>query len=437
MTGHQHPTTISTKLQRIATLSERHPERAWTTLGHLIDVEWLGEAYRLIRKDGAPGVDGQTAAEYGEHLAENLASLAERFHSGHYWAPPVRRAFIPKASGEPRAIGIPTVEDKILQRAVTMVLEAVYEQDFLDCSHGFRPGRSAHQALERLHHELMSMHGGYVVDLDIASFFDSMNHGVLRDFLDKRIRDGELRRAIGKWLEAGVLQDGVVQRGHVGSPQGGVISPLLANIYLHEVLDLWFENMVKPRMRGRAVMVRYADDAVMVFEHESDAQRVMSVLPKRLAKYGLQLNGEKTRLVRFVRPAFVPLDDGDGPGTFSFLGFTHHWARSRKGYNVVKRKTAKDRQRRAIHRLSEWCRQHRHAPVSEQWAQLVAKLRGHYAYYGITGNFRSLVRFYAQVRQVWWKWLGRRSQRARMTWERYARLLERYPLPQPRIVHPA
>jgi group II intron reverse transcriptase/maturase len=438
MAGPQSPADISTILQRIAEQSRKDPARAWNTLAHHINPVFLREAFEHIRKDGAPGVDGKSATDYAVRLDENLSALADAFHSGRYRAPPVRRVYIPKDNGKRRPIGIPTIEDKILQRAVTTVLEAVYEQDFLDCSFGFRKGRSAHQALEYLQRELVLMHGGFVIDVDIESFFDSLDHGALRTFLDRRIRDGVLRRAIDKWLKAGVMEDGVVERAEAGSPQGGVISPLLANIYLHEVLDVWFERMVKPVLRGRAFMVRYADDAVLAFAREDDARRVLEALPKRLAKFGLRLNAAKTRLVPFERPPKWPPEGptGAGPGSFNFLGFTHYWAKSRQGNNVVKRKTAKERLRRAIHRASEWCQRHRHLPVRAQWRSLVKKLQGHYAYYGITGNARSLTLLYRNVRKLWRKWLDRRSQRARVSWARYARLLERYPLPQPRIVHP-
>jgi group II intron reverse transcriptase/maturase len=261
MSGLQNPINVSTRLQRIAEQSRKHPERAWNTLAHHIDTDFLREAFRRVRKDGAPGVDGRSAAGYAERLDENLAALVTNLHTGGYCAPPVRRVYIPKGNGKQRPIGIPTIEDKLLQRAVTMVLEAVYEQDFLDCSYGFRPGRGAHQALEWLQRELVLMGGGYVIDVDLESFFDSLDHAALRSFLDRRIRDGVLRRAIDKWLKAGVMEDGMVQGAEAGSPQGGVISPLLANIYLHEVVDVWFEQMVKPLLRGRALMVRYADDS--------------------------------------------------------------------------------------------------------------------------------------------------------------------------------
>jgi group II intron reverse transcriptase/maturase len=410
---------------------------AWTTLAHHVDMELLQEAYRQVRKDGAIGVDGRSAAEYAEDLEANLTSLLERFHSGRYRAPPVRRVHIPKDRGKTRPIGVPTFEDKVLQRAVTMVLSAVYEQDFLPCSYGFRPGRSAHQAVEDLRNGLMEMWGGYVIELDIESFFDSIDHAVLREFLDARIRDGVIRRAIGKWLNAGVLEEGAVRYPERGSPQGGVISPLLANIYLHEVLDLWFERDVKPRMKDRCFMVRYADDAVLVFAREEDAHRVLETLPKRFDKYGLRLHPEKTRLVRFVSPGRRKdgPGDGDGSGSFDFLGFTYHWGKSKKGNDVVKQKTAKGRLSRSLRRISEWCRRSRHRPVAEQHRVLSQKMRGHYAYYGITGNHRSIGCFADQVRAIWRKWLDRRSWRARMSWERFYRLLGRYALPAPRIVH--
>lgn len=428
--------TISTKQQRIATLAKQSPQLAFTTLSHYLDLEWLREAYRLTRKDGAVGVDGQTAREYEEDLEANLQSLLDRVKSGQYQAPPVRRVHIPKggSSTETRPIGIPTFEDKLLQRAVAMILEAIYEQDFLDCSYGFRPGRSAHQALDALWHHLMNLCGGTVLEIDIRKFFDHLDHRQLRTFLRGRIRDGVLLRLIGKWLKAGVMEDGHWTRSERGSPQGGVISPIAANLYLHEVLDCWFETEVKPRLRGEAHLIRYADDAVIVFQHEEDARRVFEVLPKRFAKYGLTLHPEKTRLLNFRRPR---LQDGSRrgtssrPDTFDVLGFTHYWGRSRKGNWVVKRKTASSRFRRALSAISEWCRRYRHRPVREQWAELCAKLRGHNAYYGIVGNTASLARFLYWVKRVWRRWLSRRSQRSYVRWERFALLEQRYPLPTP------
>jgi group II intron reverse transcriptase/maturase len=428
--------SISTRLQRIAQLAREDRERSFLSLAHNIDEFWLYEAYARTRKDGAAGVDGQTAKEYAQDLSENLKSLRERFKSGLYRAPPVRRVHIPKGSGsQTRPIGIPSFEDKVLQRAVAMVLEAVYEQDFRDCSYGFRPGRSAHQAVECLWRELMGMKGGWVLEVDIQNFFDELDRDHLRSFLDRRIRDGVIRRAIGKWLQAGVMEEGTRRHPTKGTPQGGVISPILANIYLHEVIDRWFEEEVKPRLRGEAVLVRYADDLVIVFANEQDARRVMEVLEKRLDRFGLRLHPEKTRIVPFRRP---PLKGGrgpDSPGSFTFLGFTHYWGRSRTGAWVVKRKTASSRFDRVMRRVRKWCRRWRHKKVSWQRQQLSKGLQGHYAYYGITGNYSALNNLYRQVTREWKKWLNLRSQKRSMPWERFNRLLKAHPLPPPRIVH--
>jgi len=411
--------------------------RAFTSLAHFIDIDWLREAYRRTRKDGAVGVDGQTAEEYAMYLESNLQSLLDRAKSGTYQAPPVRRVHIPKGDGsQTRPIGIPGFEDKVLQRAVSMVLEAVYETEFVDGSYGFRPGRSAHQALESLWTQTMRLGGGGVIDADIKGFFDTLDHSHLVAMLRRRVQDGVLMRLIGKWLNAGVMEDGQLTHPEKGTPQGGVISPLLANIYLHEVLDVWFEQEVKPRLRGPAFLVRYADDFVIVCADENDARRVLDVLPKRFGQYGLTLHPEKTRLVPFRRPRlFGGGSDGDGPGTFDLLGFTHHWARSRKGAWVVKRKTARSRFTRAVRSLSLWCRSHRHQPVTEQHKVLSQKLRGHCGYYGITGNAEALARFSYELVKVWWKWLNRRSQRASLTWETFLAMLKRNPLPPPRAVH--
>lgn len=434
MTGTSSRNLISTRQEKLVELARMEPKRVLTTLAHHLDQMWLREAYRRTRKDGATGVDGVTAAQYEADLDANLSSLLDRFKSGRYRAPAVRRVHIPKADGKTRPIGIPTLEDKILQRAVLMVLEPVFEQDFLDCSHGFRPGRSAHQALEALWRGLMAMDGGWIIDLDIRSYFDSVDHTQLRHILEQRVRDGVIVRAVGKWLNAGVMEDGAVSYAQAGTPQGGVISPLLSNLYLHEVLDTWFEREVRVRLRGRAFMVRYADDGVLVFEHEEDARRVLDVLPKRFGKHGLQLHPEKTRLVPFGRP-----DRGSSPApaarSFDFLGFTHYWGRSRKGRWIVARKTAKQRFGAALKRVAQWCRQHRHRPLAEQHAALSRKLQGHYAYYGITGNSRALNRFRYEVERRWCFWLRRRSRAARASWADFNRLLRRYRLPAARVVH--
>ena len=437
MTGTLGREIISTRQEKLAELARIEPKLALSTLAHHIDEQWLREAYRCTRKDGAAGVDGVTAAQYEADLEANLASLLERFKSGRYRAPPVRRVHIPKPgkAKKTRPIGIPTLEDKVLQRAVLMVLEPIFEQDFLDCSYGFRPGRSAHQALDALWRGLMAMGGGWIIDLDIQSFFDDVDRNHLRCFLDQRVRDGVIRRAIGKWLSAGVMEFGEVRHPDRGTPQGGVVSPALSNLYLHEVLDVWFEYEVKPRLRGRAFAIRFADDAALVFEREEDARRVLAVLGKRFAKYGLRLHPQKTRLVDFRSPPRAEHSGTQRARSFALLGFTHFWGRSRKGRWIVQRKTAKDRFTRALRDIGQWCRAHRHWPVAAQQAALRRKLQGHYAYYGITGNGRALARFLYEVRRLWRKWLHRRSWRGRMTWEKFVRLTARYPLPQPRVVH--
>jgi len=428
--------SISTKLEQIANMAKAMPGAGLTTLAHHIDVDWLREAYRRTRKSGARGVDGQGAEQFAEHLEDNLLALRDQAKSGTYRAPAVRRVHIPKGDGtQTRPIGIPTFADKVLQRAVAMVIGAVYETSFLDVSYGFRPGRSAHQACEALQNAAVRMGGGWVLEVDIKRFFDTLDHGHLQQILRRRIRDGVLLRLIGKWLNAGVLEGGVLSYPEEGTPQGGVISPLLANIYLHEVLDEWFAREVQPRLRDRAVLVRYADDFVILFVRKDDAMRVLDILPKRFAKYGLALHPDKTRLVPFCRPDRAALRGEDGPGTFDLLGFTHYWGLSRKGKWVVKQRTANDRFSRTLRRIREWCRVHRHAPLKAQHLGLVRKLDGHYAYFGITSNFEALHRLWHETKAIWRKWLSRRSAKAFLSWPAMHRLLERFPLPSPRIVH--
>lgn len=424
---------VYTKQQRIAELAKQMPEAGFTSLAYYIDLEWLKEAYRKTRKNGATGVDEVTADQYEEDLENNLSLLLDRFKTGSYLAPPVKRVYIPKEVGgeRTRPIGMPTLEDKILQRAVAMLLTPLFEQDFLDCSYGFRPERSAHQALEALWHAIMKRGGGcWVLEIDIKSYFDTVKWGHLRDFYKKRVRDGVVNRVLGKWLKAGVMEDGAIHYPKEGTPQGGVISPLLANIYLHEVLDVWFDLDVRPRLRGKAEVIRFADDAVIVFSDEADARRVHEVLPKRFERFGLTIHETKTRLVEFSRP-----EGGNEPGSFDFLGFTHYWGKSRKGNWVVQRKTAKKKLKQAVRRVYRWCKENRHEPVKEQWETLSRKVQGHYGYYGVTFNMRGIKGFYELVKRSWQKWLNRRSRDKDMPWERFNRLLERYPLPRPRIVH--
>ena len=430
--------SVLTKQQRIAELTKQDPKRGLTSLAHHLDMTWMHVAYQRTRPDGAVGVDGQTIDDFNKNLRGNLEELLEAAKSGTYQAPPVRRVHIPKGTGnETRPIGIPTFADKVLQRAVVMLLEPIYEQDFHDCSYGFRPRRSAHQALEALWKQSMDMDGGWILEVDIRKFFDTLDHAHLRELVKQRVRDGVLLRLIGKWLKAGVLEEGVHSTPEAGTPQGGVISPLLATIYLHYVLDEWFAQEVKPRLRGRAYLIRYADDFVIGFEHEEDARRVAEVIPKRFAKYGLAVHPDKTRLIPFRRPrAKSRKDSGDEkPGTFDLLGFTHYWGRSWRGKWVVKRKTAQSRLSRAITRIGDWLRKHCHWSLKEQHHILGQKLKGHYAYYGITGNFSCLAAFRNTVRELWRKWLGRRNRLGPLSWSRFLEFLERFSLPRARVVH--
>ncbi len=424
MTETKSSTYISPGLQRVAKQAKDHPEWCFTTLAHHIDIDLMREAYRRTRKDGAVGVDGVTGADYAVDLEGNLGSLLDRAKSGRYRAPAVRRTYIPKGDGRMRPLGIPTFEDKVLQRAVVMVLEALYEQDFMDCSYGFRPGRSAHGALSALREGVMEMGGGYLLEADIRDCFGAFPHSHLREILSQRMRDGVLTRLIGKWLKAGVLENGNVSRSTTGTPQGGVISPLLANVFMHTVLDVWFACEVKPRLRGQAFLVRYADDFVIVFACQDDAERVYEVLPKRFAKFGLTLHPEKTKLLDFKRPGAT-----NETQSFDFLGFTHLWARSRRGFWVMKQLTAAPRLRRALGAITAWCRANRHLPVGAQHAMLSRKLRGHCAYYGITGNSHALWRYRRGMLSIWRKWLMRRSNAARKPWTWWNNLCQRYALP--------
>ncbi len=431
MAGRPKPTTISTKQARIAMNARQITGTALTSLSHHMDLDWLREAFRQTRKSGAAGIDGVTATEYARNLEDNLQSLLNRAKSGTYRAPPVRRVYIPKGSGgKTRPIGIPTLEDKVLQRAVVMLLEPVYEESFYDFSHGFRPRRSPLQASDALQQALWDMGGGTVLDVDVQSFFDTLRHEVLRDLLTQRVADKVVVRLIGKWLRAGVMEDGACTVSDTGSPQGGVISPLLSNIYLHEVLDQWWVSTVLPRLRGRGILLRFADDFVMVFSDDEDARRVHEALSKRFSRFGLTLHPEKTRLVSFRRPP--PGGGGSKPGSFTFLGFQHYWARSRKGKWVPKRKTSPSRFSRGKRALNEWMSRVRHWSLSEQRAQLSLKLQGHFNYYGVPGNSRSLSNFAHEAKLLWKKWLSRRSQRGRLTWVSFMRVLKHYPLPPPR-----
>ena len=400
-----------------------------TSLHHLIDGEWMREAYRRTRKDGATGIDGVTAADYEKDLEANLNDLLDRMKSGRYFAPPVRRHYIPKADGTKRPLGIPTFEDKVAQRAILMLLEPIYEADFLPCSYGFRPGRSANDALNALRAGIIEQRQRWVIDADLKSYFDSIPHTHLRSFLDLRIKDGVVRRMIDKWLKAGVLEEGTVHRPVAGTPQGGVISPILSNIFLHHVLDRWFEEVARPRLRGNCQLVRFADDFVIALEDRHSGKRLLDVLDKRLGRYGLTLHEAKTCYVDFRRRRPYGRHWMASATTFDFLGFTHVWGRSMQGKDVVRQITAKGRFARALKSVHEWCKRNRHLPIKAQHDYLARAIRGHYAYYGRTGNGKRLEWFRYQVARTWRKWLVRRSRRRCLNWDRMNDTLKRYPLP--------
>ncbi|MDE0054841.1 MAG: group II intron reverse transcriptase/maturase [Gammaproteobacteria bacterium] len=423
-----------TKQQWIAEQARKHPERVFTSLHHLIDEDWMREAYRHTRKDGATGIDGVTAADYEKDLEANLDDLLGRMKSGRYVAPPVRRHYIPKADGKKRPLGIPTFEDKVAQRAILMLLEPIYETDFLPCSYGFRPGRSAHDALNAVRTGTMKQGQRWVIDADLKAYFDSISHTHLRSFLDLRIKDGVVRRMIDRWLNAGVFEEGTVHRPVIGTPQGGVISPILSNVFLHHVLDEWFENVARPRLRGNCQLVRFADDFVIALEDRHSGKRLLDVLGKRLGRYGLTLHETKTRYVDFRRRRPFGRHWMASATTFDFLGFTHIWAQSRTGIGVVRQLTAKSRFARALKSVHEWCKRNRHLPIKAQHDHLARAIRGHYAYYGLTGNGKRLEWFRFQVARIWRKWLARRSRLRCMNWERMNEILKRYPMPPVRYL---
>ncbi|MEE8328288.1 MAG: group II intron reverse transcriptase/maturase [Nitrosomonadaceae bacterium] len=426
--------TVSTKLKRIAEQAVQNPDMVFTTLVHHIDVDFLHEAYVLVNKRAVPGLDGVTSAKYGENLSANLENLHKRLKEGKYRAPVIKRIWQDKEGGEKRPIGISEFEDKIAQRAAVMLLEAVYEQDFYDFSHGYRKNKSAHKALKELRNHLMEMGISRVADIDLWGFFDNIDRGKMLEILKKRVNDGGLLKLIGKWLNAGVLEENELSYPDKGTPQGGVISPILANIFLHHILDEWFEKEVKPAMKGRCFLIRFADDLVMGFELDSDSQRVMDVLPKRFGRFGLSVHPEKSKVVKFKFPGWNEKGDKDNE-TFDFLGFTHYWALSRRGYWVVKKKTIGKRLKRFMKGIWRWCKVNLHELFVEQHKKLCQKLRGYYQYYGITGNFRAINRAYEWLKYSWRFWLSRRCQKGYITIDRFEKLLLQYALPKPRIIH--
>jgi RNA-directed DNA polymerase len=423
---------VSTIRAQIAEIARKHPQEALTSLNQHLTADLLRESCWKLRKTAAAGVDGKTVEEYGKELEKRLPQLIEEIKGGSYRALPARRGYIPKpGKNEKRPLGIPAVEDKTVQKAAVTILEPIYEQEFYPFSYGFRPGTGALEATRALGRAIEKGGMHWLVEVDIRKFFDTLSHEQLRAILRQRVRDGVMLRLIDKWLKAGVLEDGAWQATEAGKPQGGIISPLLANLYLHEVLDKWYANDIKGRLKGGSFLIRYADDFVMGFEHEEDARRVMEVLPKRFARFSLSLNMQKTRVIDFRKPG---RPEGK-PESFDFLGFTHYWGRSRNGRIIHKLKTAKDRLARSCRAVWEWCRKHLHQRVDEQCRGLNWKLRGHYSYYGMTHNIRALRRYYLTVCRTWFRWLRRRGNDRKLTWEAFATLLNRHPLASPRIIH--
>jgi RNA-directed DNA polymerase len=425
-----------TDIDRIAELAKEDPKRQFFSIAHLITAEKLYAAFLRLRKDASAGIDGVTYAQYETHAVENIRQLHRRLKEGKYRAQPLRRVYIPKEDGKQRPISIPAFEDKLVQKVMVDLLNAIYEQDFLECSYGFRPGRAQHQALDEVGRIICTRPTGWILEIDIRAYFDSIVRVNLVEMMEKRVNDGSVLRLIRKWIKVGVIEDGKLLVSETGTGQGQPISPLLANIYLHYVLDEWFEEVVKPRLKGEAHEIRFADDAILCFEHKEDAEKVRSVLPKRFAKYGLTLHPEKTRLIEFGRYAERNAKkQGMKPQTFEFLGFTHICARSRQGKFTVHVKTIAKRLRRGLNAVADWCKQHRHDPVDEQQKSLNAKLRGHYQYYGRPTNYRSIFQFYREVRGIWRKWLSRRTRGRRLTWVRFEEILRQYRLLPPRIMH--
>ena len=423
--------TISTKLQQIAQQAVDYPDTVFTTLAHWIDIPFLREAYRLTNKNGAPGVDRISAKEYAENLEQNLLALHTRLKEGRYSAPSVMRVWIKKEDGKERPIGIPAFEDKIVQRAVEMLLSPIYEQTFYDFSMGFRKGRSQHQAIHNLREQCRNQNINWIISADITGLFDNINKEMLKDLIRLKINDGGIIRLIGKWLNAGVMEDDRTTYPDKGTPQGGVVSPILSNIFLHYVLDDWFVKAVLPRMKGRCFIIRYADDFIIGCEKETDAHRIMQVLPKRFGSFDLCLHPEKTVLIPFGKPPATVRKDKTN-GKFDFLGFTFYWAKSLKGYWVIKKKTAGKRVNRFMKMLWQWCKAYRHDPIKEQYAILCSKLRGFYQYYGVRSNYKALETVFEYSEKAWRFWLSRRSHKG-IVW--YEELRSKYPFPKPRIVH--
>jgi group II intron reverse transcriptase/maturase len=429
---------VSSALERVREAASRDRKQRFTALlHHVYDLDRLRAAYFALKRDAAAGVDGETWRQYGEDVEVRLQDLADRLRRGAYRARPARRAWIPKADGRQRPIGVPALEDKIVQRAVVEVLGAIYEQDFLEFSYGFRPGRSQHMALDALAVGITTRKVNWVLDADIRGFFDTLDHEWLVKFVEHRVADRRVVRLIQKWLKAGVLEDGRRIASEVGTVQGGSVSPLLANLYLHYVFDLWIQRWRRKQARGDEVVVRFADDFVVGFQHRQDAEQFLAELRERFARFGLELHADKTRLIEFGRFAWRDRKRrGDGkPETFNFLGFTHSCATTRKGGFTVLRKTMRKRMQAKLKEVKQKLQRRMHRPVPEQGAYLRSVVQGHVRYYGVPMNGAALGAFRMAVGRLWWRALKRRSQTRHLPWQRMKKYVDRW-LPPPHICHP-
>jgi len=428
---------VETKLQRIADKARKDSGCRFTSLFHLMNIEMMRECFKRLRKDAAAGIDKVTKAEYEENLEENLAVLVDKLHRMAYIPQSVRRVYIPKAgSDKKRPLGIPAIEDKLVQAGITRILTAIYEQDFIDDSYGFRPGRSCHDALRVLSKTVEGGQVHCIVDADIKGFFDNVDHKWMIKLLEHRIADKRVLRYVVRFLKAGIMEEGVVIASDKGTPQGGLISPILANIYLHYSLDLWFAEVFQKSCYGKSQLIRYADDFVVCFHNENDATRFRHELDERLAKFGLEIAPEKTKVIKFGPTAEISARRGGGkPDTFDFLGFTHYCSRTKDGRRFrMKRVTSRKKFTAKIRIFKDWLRANRTLPTRELMGKVAMKLRGHFAYYGVTDNSQGISRFAYEVRCLLFKWLNRRGKRGCMSWDKFNLLLKKFPLPQPRIM---
>lgn len=425
------------KLSLISGHARRDRAFKFTSLAHLLDVEYLRDCYQSLNRNKAVGIDSVSWQEYGANLDENLEQLASRLKRKKYKPLPARRVYIPKNDKEMRPLGISALENKIVERGITWILESIYEQDFLDCSYGFRPERNCHQALKQLNDLIMLQPVNHIVEADIKGFFDSVDHDKLMEFIRIRITDTALLNLIDKFLKAGYIDDGQLVKSDTGTPQGSILSPMLANIFLHYVLDEWFETTVKSHARGFCELVRYADDFVCVVRYADDAERIEQALKNRFCKYGLEIHPTKSRNITFGHfERENARNQNRKPNTFDFLGFTHYCDTSRRGNFKVGRKTSRKKFTAKCREMNDWLRSIRNlVKTKDWWKTLAAKLRGHFQYYGVSENFMSISTFYKLTIKMVRKWLNRRSQKRKMSWEKFEKYLEHYPLPLPRIVH--